>query len=817
MVYSLFFLNLKYYKKNKSSSSSSFIVSSESFRFIVISLFLLLGFFVVVLKLYFLQVVQGEELQKRAYNMRNVSVSIDAKRGGIFMQDVKVGTSSLVALNTTLYTIFVDARNGIDKNGYPFGIKNESFPLLAKELTDILYTRKYYLSCKENIKKCPKGSVTIIKQENGEDIYIDKIPTYEEAKMFFQKNLEDEFSKKREKIIWATDVEENILRQIEQQSIPNLYVSIDESLVYVDLNNLTNVNREKIAKIFVHFFGGKKEKIIDKLYSKKRGYIPVMDRVYPESIKKIEDLQAHYYDLYLQKLTKYNRLVDSGAKDIPFPDPSPFESVGFKAVPTRYYPENDLAAQVIGFVDASGEGKYGIEKSLNTFLKGEDGVVFSSRDARGNDISVSEQKSDSVKDGADIILTLDRSLQKKVEEILDKRVEEFEADSAQAIVINPHTGEILAMAQSPRFNLNFYGDVYARKKVEKNDLETIYKTTPLEKMDKDKKFFKVDFDIFTQSLKRGAYNDYYIFKNKYGPSVYVNKFLMEIYEPGSVIKPLIMAAALEEGEITEHTLYNDAKPIKVGPFTIENSDKTYPGMQTMSNIMERSANIGMVFISRRMGKPLMYEAFKNFKFGEYTNILLPDELTGNIKYYKKWSNALLFTSGYGQGISATPLQVVRAWVTLANGGYIVDPRIVREVRFSNGKVEKTIIKKKKIFSTETISIMNRILINAVQKGVAKRAKVKGYYVAGKTGTSQIINTKGSGYESIKGDEKGTTITSFIGYAPVKNPEYLVYVKFDRPRKGIKNLDVYGSTTAAPTFSEIFTFIFKYFSIPKDKS
>jgi len=777
--------------------------SNEDYRFLFLGLFFILGFLLVLWKLYQLQIVQHEEFQKKAYNSRNTSYSIKARRGAIFMQDIKTGEIAPVALNTTLYTVFFDARAENDSD----------FSIIAKELTNILYTKNRYEECKKDITKCPENSViTVYANQNDSDskmissttdskILAQTPPTYINAKQKFEKNILTDFLYKREKMIWATEIEDSVLRKIESASIPHLYVSFKNHQVYIDLIGLTDENRVNISQVLTTHFGGDKKKIAKKLYSKRRGYIPVMHRVYPEEINTIKKLQKKYYEIYLDN-----------NKD------SPFESIGFEEDPVRYYPENDLAAQVIGFADTKGIGQYGIESSMNALLAGQDGFLSASRDTSGNTVEKDGDNDKKVIDGAGVVLTLDRTLQKYTEKLLDKKVKEFKADSGQIIVMDPRNGDILVMANSPRFNPNLYGDVYERHQITKKDLteKKIYKSQVIETKDENNNFILSEYEDLEKAAKRGGEDEFFVYKNRLGPGAYVNKTIMEIFEPGSVMKPLIMAAAIQEGEITKNTTYIEKKPIQVGQFFIRNADHRYKGVQNMFNIIERSANVGMVFISRKMGKALMYQALKTYQFGEYTNIKLPEELSGALAYWKNWSTAKQLTVSFGQGVSSTPLQVVRAWSALANGGYLVQPRIVSEVRHSNGYIEKFPNSKKKIFSYDTVSDMNEILISSTQRGVAKNGRVKGFYIAGKTGTSQIIGKNGK-YEDIESDDaEGNTITGFIGFAPVKNPKYLIYVKFDRPRKGIRNLDVYGSTTAAPTFSELMAFILDYFNEESDK-
>lgn len=774
--------------------------------FVLISIFILF-FGLVIWKLFQLQIIEGKELQQQAFKMRNASISIEARRGGIFMQDSKTKETLPVALNTTLSKVFFDARPNISSE--------KNFTLVAKILTDILYTEKRFEECEKESSKCPLKTVTTLKDDKGE-ILKEIIPSYNEAKIAFQKDLEEKFKSKKTEVIYATQVEENILSMLEASKYPHMKVSRENKSVTVLLEGLNDSERKSIAQALAKAFGGKTEDIEEKLFITRKGYIEVMDRVVPEQVEQIKKIQKEYEEIYQRDLIKYQKLQKAGQNNTPKPELSPFKGVGIDNDPIRYYPEGDLGAQVVGFLDADQRPQYGIEKGLDKVLSGADGVISAAKDVKGNTVQIQKSETGDVVDGADVVLSIDRTLQKKVEEVLDRKVKEYKADSGQAILLNPQTGEILAMGMSPRFDPNFYGKVYERKPIKPEDIEFIYKTTPIEKKEENGTFVPVKYKDFEEDMKIGKLENYYWYTNRIGAGAYVNKTMMEIYEPGSVIKPLIMAAAMEEGEITPDSKYNEEKPITVGIFEIKNPDGLYKGWQTMSNIIERSANVGMGFIAQKMGIPLLYDALKKFEFGEYTNIFLPEEVAGEVEYHSKWSKSKMFTVTFGQGFSATPLQTIKAWTSLATDGYVVNPHIVSEIKYANGQKETFSSEKQKIFSPDTIKNMRKILVNSTELGGAKLGQVEGYYIAGKTGTSQIIRTDGAGYESISGSEDGTTIGSYIGFAPVEKPELLLLVKFDRPRAAKAGTAVFGSTTAGPVFSEIMGFALEYYNIPKDK-
>jgi cell division protein FtsI/penicillin-binding protein 2 len=231
----------------------------------------------------------------------------------------------------------------------------------------------------------------------------------------------------------------------------------------------------------------------------------------------------------------------------------------------------------------------------------------------------------------------------------------------------------------------------------------------------------------------------------------------------------------------------------------------------MTNVLERSANLGMIFVSKKLGKGVMHDYLKNFGFGSETYIELADENPGMLIYYTKWSTAALYNHAFGQGISTTPLQVITAWCALANGGLMPEPHIIAEIHHPDGTIEKTEPRHKSVLKADTAATITAMLISAVENGVARKSAIPGYKVAGKTGTSQIARTDGVGYESAA--TEGHIITGFVGYAPAEDPKFIILVKFDRPR--FKGENTWGENTTAPVFKQIAEFLFDYYGIPPE--
>ncbi len=451
------------------------------------------------------------------------------------------------------------------------------------------------------------------------------------------------------------------------------------------------------------------------------------------------------------------------------------------------------------------------------------------------------------RDGDTIVLTIDRFVQKRVETIMDEAVKQFEADSGQAIVMEPDTGRIIAMVNAPLFDSNDYGNVYEKEPIildagkqhgvvvelyhpETNEFIVRAYMSDLfmaegrqalsehtkKRLEEVEQFYSLR-DIARYYLYIGENSRREIFptarpevwlkyRNNIGVGVYLNRAIQEIYEPGSVMKPITMAIALDQGEVAPSDTYDDTGPVEVDEYTIRNALNTYYGTVTMTNCLEFSINTCMTSVSTKLGRKLFHRMITRFGFGRITGVELEDELPGEVLPWRKWSNALLATAAYGQGISATPLQVVTAFAALANGGRLLKPTIVDSIIRSDGTVEVTkprVIDQ--VITPETSDTITAMLVSSVAHGFAKVAKVPGYRIAGKTGTSQIAGPGGR-YEA----GTGSTIPTFAGYAPVDHPKFVILVKFDRARK-----DIYGSKTAGPVFKEIAAFLFKYYGIPPD--
>jgi len=472
--------------------------------------------------------------------------------------------------------------------------------------------------------------------------------------------------------------------------------------------------------------------------------------------EKLADILELPADELKEKLSKENdlyeplkhRVTDDKVEEIKNLD---LAGIRFQPEDWRYYPDGEFAAHIlgfVGFVEDGKKGRYGLEGYYNDLLAGKEGHLAMEKDAAGRLISMGEKSFQKATDGDDLVLTIDRFIQFKVETKIKEAVEKFGAQRGTVIIANPHTGEIIAMANFPTFNPNKYSEVE-------------------------------DANVFT------------------------NTAVYSLYEPGSAFKPVIMTSALDLGLVSPHTTVEDSGAIKVDEFTIRNFDGGASGTVTMTEILEKSINIGMVQIAQKMGRERVYEYVDNFGFNELSGIDLDTEASSELADYQQWSDADLATVSFGQGISVTPIQLVTATSAIANGGKLVQPHIVKKIVHSAGEEEIIASKEtRQVISPAVAATTSAMMVSVVENGFGEPAKVPGYKIAGKTGTAQVPNENGPGYDPSQ------KITSFIGFAPVEDPQFVMLVRLDNPGG-----DVWGASTAAPVFKEIAEEIFRYYQIP----
>jgi cell division protein FtsI/penicillin-binding protein 2 len=406
--------------------------------------------------------------------------------------------------------------------------------------------------------------------------------------------------------------------------------------------------------------------------------------------------------------------------------------LGFKPHFQRSYPEKSLASNVLGFVTRDGRGYFGIEEKYNDLLAGTPVQMWVPRDPT-KAIEIPR-----VPNGTTLVLTLDRDLQAKVETILDESLIEYGAKNGTIIVMNPKSGEILAMASTPRIDLNNYTDY---------------------------------FQVFDNG---SAYN----------------RSIGMAYEPGSVVKILTMAAALDTGTVTPETTYIDTGSITVGGITIQNWNRQAWGQRNMIECLQHSLNVCLAWVATQMGSPAFYSYMERFGLGHSTGVDLAGEATGRLKVPgdSDWYPVDLGANAFGQGVAVTPLQMMMAASAIANNGQMVTPHVLYAMLRDGHQYNVPSQYAGSPIKAETARTLNEMLAISLQNESAS-ALLPGYRVAGKTGTAQIPTPFGY--------DPNHTNVSFIGWGPADDPQFMIYVWLQEPTTSI-----WSSETAAPVFSRV---------------
>lgn len=417
----------------------------------------------------------------------------------------------------------------------------------------------------------------------------------------------------------------------------------------------------------------------------------------------------------------------------------------FKAHPERSYPEGTLASNLLGFVNREGRGYFGIEEKYNDLLAGNPVQVWVPTDPnKAVDIP-------NVPNGTTLILTINRDLQAATEQILDASLTKYGAQNGTIVIMDPRNGEILAMASTPRMDLN----------------------------------------------------QFWNYSNIYKNASEFNRAISMPYEPGSVMKILTMAGALDGGTVVPSSTYLDTGQILIGGATIENWNQQAWGLQDMIGCLQHSLNICMAWISNKMGAQNFYGYMNRFGLGHLTGIDLAGEAAGRLKVPGDgdWFPVDLATNAFGQGVAVTPIQMMMAASAIANNGRMVTPHVLYAMLRDGRQYNVPSQFAGSPISTTTANTLDQMLATSLQNE-ASNALVPGYSIAGKTGTAQIPTDYG--YDST------LTNASFIGWGPIDNPQFMIYVWLEKPTASI-----WGSETASPVFAQIAQKTVILLNIPPD--
>jgi len=476
--------------------------------------------------------------------------------------------------------------------------------------------------------------------------------------------------------------------------------------------------KEEAAELLAPLLGISSDEIRQRVYKENDPYEPLKNKVDQDTVDKIKE--------------------------------SNLKGIGFEKEPKRYFPSNEMACHILGFVrqgeGEQGVGQYGTEGSYEEELAGKVGIAQMQKDSSGELIPTSKKVTQEAEDGADLVLTIDPNIQFFVEQKLKEYIDQYKSTGGTVIIMDTKTGAIKAMANWPKFNPNEYGSV----------------------------------------------------KNI---NVFINNAFQSLFEPGSVFKPITMAAAIDKGVVSPQTTYNDTGKVQVGDRIIENALKKGEGIQTMTQVLEKSLNTGVVFAQQKLGKDAFKEYVEKFGFADKTGIDLNGEVGGNLSNLKTKRDVEFATASFGQGIAVTPIQLVVAIGAIANDGILMKPYIVDRIIKGDEQKKTEPQEQRRVVSSDTASRITAMMVSAVKNGHTQRAGVEGYSVAAKTGTAQIPDSSTGRYL------ENETIHSVLGYFPAFNARFAMITKLDKPI-GAR----FAETTAAQLFGDIAKYVLNYYEI-----
>jgi cell division protein FtsI/penicillin-binding protein 2 len=447
-----------------------------------------------------------------------------------------------------------------------------------------------------------------------------------------------------------------------------------------------------------------------------------------------------------------HRLDEATAKRV---DALTLKGVGDFKEQWRYYPGGRTAANVLGFVGYNTDGittsgRYGLEKFYNDIL---------SRNAADTSVNffaeifsnISDSFLGADKSEGDIVTTIEPNVQGELEQKIAGVINQWHSDLTGGIIMNPTTGEIYALAQSQSFDPNDFAK------------------------EKDQSVFK-------------------------------NQLVDGVYEMGSIIKPLIMAAGLDTGVVTPETTYDDTGFLMINGAKVSNFDFKARGIIPMQEVLNQSLNVGMAFVARKLGNDNVTKYLTNYGLGEETGVDLPGEVRGQIANLKSPRELEHVTASFGQGIAVSPIETIRALASLGNGGLLPNPHIVKRINFTSGESKSpSYDDMKRVIKPETSETITRMLVNVVDKALlGGTVKQPHYTIAAKTGTAQIASPKGGYYDD-------RYLHSFFGYFPAYKPQFIIFLFTVYP-KGAQ----YASHTLTQPFIDLTKFLINYYEVPPDR-
>jgi cell division protein FtsI/penicillin-binding protein 2 len=742
---------------------------------IIVAFFLIFSL-IIIWKMFSYTVLSFDFYNKLADKQQIWKVTVPVTRGTIFSSGER---ETVLWTSLNLYDVAIDPQMKWDKTKLAYFLQD----LIYKQICELKTSK----DCENNLLKY----LRILEIEN-----------YEHSEVFIKKLL---LEKMKEKLSQVNVTSVFFSRELTNEQLTNItnswiaWIYPKWNFLYANPEEISDVIlvSEKLATIIPY----SKEDLEYLLRKRKLQYIPIINKV---TISVSEYLKDYLND-EKGAISKWILDVDKSISNFFILTPKP----------NRFYPENSVASQIIGFVDSEWVGHYWIEGQFNNILKWNNWQIVSRKDNMWRIITpISMEKEDIVWEWVNIITTIDRNIQKKVEWILEEWVKKYRANKWTIVIMEPQTWRIISMANYPSYDLNNYGDVYDLEKVKYSKypdpkIDLLWYPVFIEDKENGKKFIYDSKEIFLREATREELWDVvlvkYKYKNDFWAQVYKNDAISALYEPGSIMKAITVAIWLDTWEITKNSMYLDEWELTIDNFTISNVSKKCLWYNSFANALNYSCNVWMIRIVQKVWKVLLHQYFNDFWFWELSWINLDWEVYATIKPWERWSQAQLLTSSYWLWVSVTPLQMAAAYSVLANNWVYIKPRILEEIRFPDWKIIK--YKKeeeRRVIKKTTAELITKMLVDSVVNWVANFWGVEWYSVAWKTGTSQIP------YKWWYETWLWSTIWSFAWYWPAEDPKFVIIIKLDRPRKW----DGYWGNTSWFMFHEVAAYLFDYYWIPK---
>ena len=748
-----------------------------------IMLFFLFCFSALIWKLFSYTVIEYDFYNWLADKQQIWTFSVPVNRWIIYSSIEKDGKSdkaSYFATSINLYNLAID----------PTATGNKE--KLWEYLVDLVYNE----ICNSKIKaKCKDNLLKFLKVIDLEDF--ENTPEYVKKQITEKLSTRINQTKVTSVLLW-TDFTADQIAKIQALNIRWFY--INDNSIYVNPEEYTQTE-ENLAKVSNILLMTTEEL---KQITKKRElrYMPIINKLSIDSSEKVKDT-----------IREQNEAI---SKWILSKESSISSFFILSENPSRYYPENGVGSQIIWFLDNAWVWRYWIEWYFNGILKWNNWKIVARKDVKWRIIdTISLEKDDLIWEWVKIITTIDRNVQQKIEEILEKWVKKYQANKWTIVVTEPKTWKILAMANYPTYDINNYSDVYELEKVTRSkypnpSVDLLWYPVFVEDSTEWKKFIYDNKEIFlreatTEDLWNSALVKYK-YKNWYWAGVYRNDAISSLYEPGSIMKAITMAIWIDTWEIDANSKYNDTWSVKIDQFEIKNESDRCLWYHSFEHALDFSCNVWMIRIFQRVGKALVAEYLESFWFWELTWVDLEGEVFAPLSSWEKWSMANLFTKSYWLWIAATPLQMATAYNILANGWVYVKPKIVEKIIYPNwAEINYKTEEKRRVIKESTSQLVTKMLHSWSVNGFAKTWAVEGYSIAWKTWTAQIL------YKWRYQSGPGWTNASYWGYWPIEDPKFVIIVKLERPRTS-----VYWAVTSWDLFKEVATYLFDYYWIPKSK-